>query len=146
LDGREPGAGEEIVRARLAAADPRILVELARSKLMPDTIFTKIINKQIPADIVYEDDLCMAVKDINPQAPVHLLLIPKKPIDMLSNAKPDEQSLLGHMLLAVGKITRELKVDGAFRLVINNGKEGGQAVFHLHMHILAGRRFHWPPG
>jgi|SRR5687767_11022151 histidine triad (HIT) family protein len=113
---------------------------------MPDTIFTKIINKQIPADIVYEDDLCMAVKDINPQAPVHLLLIPKKPIDMLSNAKPDEQSLLGHMLLAVGKITRELKVDGAFRLVINNGKEGGQAVFHLHMHILAGRRFHWPPG
>jgi len=113
---------------------------------MPDTIFTKIINKQIPADIVYEDDLCMAVKDINPQAPVHLLLIPKKPIDMLSNAKPDEQSLLGHMLLAVGKITRELKVDGAFRLVINNGKEGGQAVFHLHMHILAGRPFRWPPG
>ncbi len=113
---------------------------------MADTIFTKIINKQIPADVFYEDDLCMAVKDINPQAPVHLLLIPKKPIDMLSNAQSDDQSLLGHMLLVVGKITRELKVDGAFRLVINNGKEGGQAVFHLHMHILAGRRFRWPPG
>ena len=113
---------------------------------MADTIFTKIIDKQIPADIVYEDDLCMAVKDINPQAPVHLLLIPKKPIDMLSNAQSDDESLLGHMLLVVGRITRELKVDGAFRLVINNGREGGQAVFHLHMHILAGRPFRWPPG
>ena len=113
---------------------------------MADTIFTKIINKQIPADVFYEDDLCMAVKDINPQAPVHLLLIPKKPIDMLSNAQSDDESLLGHMLLVVGRITRELKVDGAFRLVINNGKEGGQAVFHLHMHILAGRPFRWPPG
>ena len=113
---------------------------------MADTIFTKIIDKQIPADIVYEDDLCMAVKDINPQAPVHLLLIPKKPIDMLSNAQSDDQSLLGHLLLVVGRITRELKVDGAFRLVINNGREGGQAVFHLHMHILAGRPFRWPPG
>ncbi len=113
---------------------------------MADTIFTKIINKQIPADIFYEDELCLAVKDINPQAPVHLLLIPKKPIDMLSNAQPDDQALLGHMLLVVGKITRELKVDGAFRLVVNNGKEGGQAVFHVHMHILAGRPFRWPPG
>ena len=113
---------------------------------MADTIFTKIINKQIPADIVYEDDLCLAVRDINPQAPVHLLLVPKKPIDTLSNAQPEDQALLGHMLLVVGKITRDLKIDGAFRLVINNGKEGGQAVFHLHMHILAGRKFRWPPG
>ena len=113
---------------------------------MADTIFTKIINKQIPADIVYEDDLCLAIKDINPQAPVHLLLVPKRPIDMLSNAKPEDQALLGHLLLVAGKITRELKVDGAFRLVINNGKEGGQAVFHLHAHILAGRPFRWPPG
>ncbi len=113
---------------------------------MADTIFTKIINKQIPADIFYEDELCLAVKDINPQAPVHLLLIPKKPIDVLSNAQPEDQALLGHMLLVAGKITRELKVDGAFRLVINNGKEGGQAVFHVHMHIIAGRPFRWPPG
>jgi len=113
---------------------------------MADTIFTKIINKQIPADIVYEDDLCLAIRDINPQAPVHLLLIPKKPIDMLSNAGPEDQALLGHLLLAAGKIARELKVDGAFRLVINNGKEGGQAVYHVHMHIMAGRPFRWPPG
>jgi len=111
-----------------------------------DTIFTKIINRQIPADIVYEDEQCLAFKDINPQAPVHLLLIPKQPLDMLSNARPGDQAMLGHLLLAAGKIARQLKVDGAFRVVINNGEEGGQAVFHLHMHLLAGRPFRWPPG
>ena len=111
-----------------------------------DTIFSKIITRQIAADIVYEDELCLAFRDVNPQAPVHILLIPKKPVDMLSNAAAEDQALLGHMLLAAGKITRDLKIDGAFRLVINNGKEGGQAVFHLHMHILAGRKFRWPPG
>lgn len=111
-----------------------------------DTIFSKIINRQIAADIVYEDELCLAFRDVNPQAPVHILLIPKKPVDMLSNAAAEDQALLGHMLLVAGKITRDLKIDGAFRLVINNGKEGGQAVFHLHMHILAGRKFRWPPG
>ena len=113
---------------------------------MADTLFTKIISREIPADIVHEDDLCLAFRDVNPQAPVHILLIPKKPLDTLSNARPEDQALLGHMLLVVGKITRELKIDGAFRLVVNNGKEGGQAVFHLHMHILAGRKFRWPPG
>lgn len=113
---------------------------------MADTLFTKIINRQIPADIVYEDELCLAFRDVNPQAPVHILLVPKKPLDMLSNASADDEALLGHLLLAAGKITRELKIDGAFRLVINNGKEGGQAVFHLHMHIMAGRKFRWPPG
>jgi len=111
-----------------------------------DTIFTKIINRQIPADIVYEDEQCLAFKDINPQAPVHLLLIPKQPLDMLSNARPGDQAMLGHLLLAAAKIARQLKIDGAFRLVINNGEEGGQAVFHLHMHLLAGRPFRWPPG
>ena len=113
---------------------------------MADTLFTKIISREIPADIVHEDDLCLAFRDVNPQAPVHILLIPKKPLDTLSNARPEDQALLGHMLLVVGKITRELKIDGAFRLVVNNGKEGGQAVFHVHMHILAGRKFRWPPG
>jgi histidine triad (HIT) family protein len=113
---------------------------------MADTLFAKIIDRQIPADIVYEDELCLAFRDVNPQAPVHILLVPKKPLDMLSNASIEDQALLGHMLLTAGKITRELKIDGAFRLVINNGKEGGQAVFHLHMHIMAGRKFRWPPG
>ena len=97
---------------------------------MADTLFAKIIDRQIPADIVYEDELCLAFRDVNPQAPVHILLVPKKPLDMLSNATADDEALLGHMLLAAGKITRQLKIDGAFRLVINNGKEGGQAVFH----------------
>lgn len=113
---------------------------------MADTLFAKIINKQIPADIVYEDDLCLAFKDINPQAPVHLLLVPKKPLDMLTSAQPEDQALLGHLLLAAGKIARQLKVDGAFRLVINNGEQSGQSVFHVHLHLLAGRKFRWPPG
>ena len=113
---------------------------------MQETLFGKIINRQIPADIVYEDDQCIAIKDINPQAPVHLLLIPKKPIDRLSNAQADDQALLGHLMLAVGKITRELKIENAFRLAINNGADAGQSVFHLHLHILAGRALKWPPG
>ena len=113
---------------------------------MGDTLFTKILNKEIPADIVYEDELCFAIKDINPQAPVHLLLISRKPLDKLSNATQEDQALLGHMLLAVGKITRQLKIDGAFRLTVNNGAQAGQSVFHLHMHILAGRPLRWPPG
>jgi histidine triad (HIT) family protein len=113
---------------------------------MADTLFAKIIKRQIPADIVYEDDVCLAFNDVNPQAPVHILLVPKKPLDMLASAADDDQALLGHMLLAVGKITRDRKIDGGFRLVINNGEDGGQTVFHLHMHIMAGRPFRWPPG
>lgn len=113
---------------------------------MADTLFAKIINRQIPADIVYEDDLCLAFNDVNPQAPVHILLVPKKPLDKLASAASEDAALLGHMLLVVGKITRERKIDGGFRLVINNGEDAGQTVFHLHMHIMAGRRFHWPPG
>ena len=113
---------------------------------MADTLFARIISRQIPADIVYEDELCLAFKDVNPQAPVHLLLVPKQPLDRLSNAKPEDQALLGHLLLAAGKIARQFGIDGAFRLVINNGEESGQSVFHVHLHILAGRPFRWPPG
>lgn len=113
---------------------------------MAETLFTKIINRQIPADIVYEDEHCFAIRDINPQAPVHLLLIPKKPIDKLANAGAEDQALLGHMMLAVGTVTRRLGIDNAFRLAINNGADAGQSVFHLHMHILAGRALSWPPG
>jgi histidine triad (HIT) family protein len=110
------------------------------------TIFGKIIRREIPADIVYEDDLCLAFRDVNPQAPVHVLLIPKKEIDQVGNAKPDDQALLGHMMLAAGKIARQLGVGDAFRLVVNNGAEAGQTVFHLHLHILGGRKLRWPPG
>ena len=113
---------------------------------MADTLFAKIIDRQIPADIVYEDDLCLAFRDINPQAPAHVLLVPKKPIDMLASAQAEDQALLGHMMLAVGTVVRQLKVESAFRLVINNGAASGQSVFHVHLHILAGRPFRWPPG
>lgn len=110
------------------------------------TLFGKIIRREIPADIVYEDDLCLAFRDINPQAPTHVLLIPKKEIDRLANARGEDQALLGHLLLAAGKVAKQLGVSEAFRLVVNNGAQAGQSVFHLHLHILAGRKLDWPPG
>jgi histidine triad (HIT) family protein len=113
---------------------------------MADTLFGKIVRKEIPADIVYEDELCLAFRDINPQAPVHVLLVPKKPIDRLVSAAQEDQALMGHLLLKAGEIARQLGVGDAFRLAVNNGADAGQSVFHLHLHILAGRPFRWPPG
>lgn len=113
---------------------------------MSDTIFSKIIRKEIPAEFVHEDDQCIAIKDTNAQAPVHILVIPKKPIAKLADATVDDEQLLGHLLLVAGKISQELGIDDAFRLVINNGSEAGQTVFHLHLHVVGGRRFEWPPG
>jgi histidine triad (HIT) family protein len=113
---------------------------------MKDTLFSKIISRELPADIVYEDELCLAFRDIRPQAPVHVLVIPKKPIAMLADAADDDQALLGHLMLAVNKVARQLNIEKAYRVVINNGAGSGQSVFHLHVHVLAGRRFAWPPG
>jgi histidine triad (HIT) family protein len=113
---------------------------------MSDTLFSKIIRHEIPADIVYEDDLCLAFRDINPQAPVHILIVPKEPIVKLSDADKGQQVLLGHLLLKAVEIARAQGVEDAFRLVVNNGAEAGQSVFHLHVHLLAGRPFGWPPG
>ena len=110
------------------------------------TIFGKIIKREIHADIVYEDDQCLAFRDVNPQAPTHVLLIPKKEIARLADATAEDQALLGHLMVTAGKIARELGVDDAFRLVVNNGADAGQSVFHLHLHIIAGRGFRWPPG
>ncbi len=110
------------------------------------TIFTKIINREIPADIVYEDDLCLAFRDINPQAPVHILIIPKKPLSILNDAEIEDQQLLGHLMLAAIKIADKEGVADAFRLVLNNGAGAGQEIFHMHFHLLAGRPFSWPPG
>lgn len=110
------------------------------------TIFSKVLRREIPADIVYEDEMCLAFRDINPQAPTHVLLIPKKEIDQLSNAEDADQALLGHLMLAAAKVARQLGVADAFRLVVNNGAAAGQSVFHLHLHILAGRKLRWPPG
>lgn len=110
------------------------------------TIFAKIIRRELPADIVYEDELCLAFRDINPQAPTHVLLVPRKEIDKLSSAEREDQALLGHLMLAAGKVARQLGVGDAFRVVVNNGAQAGQSVFHLHLHILAGRKLDWPPG
>lgn len=113
---------------------------------MSDTLFSKIIEREIPADIVYEDDQCLAFRDINPQAPVHILVIPKKPIDKVVNTSESDEALLGHLLTTAGQIAKDEGFEDAFRLVINNGEGAGQTVFHLHVHILAGRNFSWPPG
>jgi len=110
------------------------------------TIFSKIIAREIPAKIIYEDDLCLAFHDVNPQAPTHVLLIPKKEIPRLVDAAPEDAALLGHLMLTANKIARQLGVGDAFRLAVNNGADAGQSVFHLHLHILAGRAFKWPPG
>jgi len=113
---------------------------------MSVTIFTKIINKEIPADIVYEDDLCLAFRDINPQAPVHILIIPKKPLPELNDAGIEDERLLGHLMLAAKIVADQEDVADAFRLVLNNGAGAGQEIFHMHFHLLAGRPFTWPPG
>ena len=110
------------------------------------TIFGKIISREIPANIVYEDEQCLAFRDINPQAPKHVLLIPKKEIPRLSDATDEDRALLGHLMVVAGKIARDLGVENAFRLVVNNGAEAGQSVFHLHLHIIGGRKLTWPPG
>jgi histidine triad (HIT) family protein len=111
-----------------------------------ETIFSKIIKKEIPADIVYEDDLALAFRDVNPQAPVHILVIPKQAIAKVSDAGIQDRALLGHLLLVCGKIAKDHGLDQGFRLVINNGDNGGQTVHHLHIHILGKRFMQWPPG
>jgi histidine triad (HIT) family protein len=113
---------------------------------MSDTIFSRIINREIPADIVYEDDECLAFKDINPQAPMHILIIPKKSVARLADAEKDDQRMLGHLMLKASEIAEQQGYGDAFRLVVNNGAGAGQAVFHLHLHILGGRPLSWPPG
>lgn len=100
------------------------------------SIFTRIIDGDIPADILYEDELCFAIKDIAPKAPTHLLLIPKKPLSRLVDASVEDQAMLGHLLLTAGKVAKSAGVGDAFRLVVNNGEGAGQTVFHLHIHIL----------
>ncbi|MGB1465416.1 MAG: histidine triad nucleotide-binding protein [Alcanivorax nanhaiticus] len=112
---------------------------------MSVTLFSKIIDREIPADIIYEDDQCLAFRDINPQAPTHFLVIPKKPIAKLSDAKVEDQALLGHLLLIASQVAREEGLED-FRLNVNNGAGASQTVFHLHVHVLGGRSFSWPPG
>ena len=111
------------------------------------TIFKKIIDKEIPADILHEDEHCLAFKDVTPQAPTHVLIVPKKEIRSMAETGDDDKLLLGHMLRVAADIAEKIDVakDG-YRLVINTNDHGGQTVFHLHMHLLAGRQLEWPPG
>ncbi|HOW64152.1 MAG TPA: histidine triad nucleotide-binding protein [Candidatus Paceibacterota bacterium] len=114
---------------------------------MSQTLFEKIIARQIPADIVYEDEQVLAFKDIKPQAPVHVLLIPKKPIVRIAEAKSGDEAVLGHLLLKAPTVAKKMGLsETGFRLVINNGRDAGEAVPHLHCHILGGRPMGWPPG
>lgn len=111
-----------------------------------ETIFSKIIRREIPADIVYEDDLAIAFKDINPQAPVHIIVIPKEPIAQLANAESKDHALMGHLLLTAKRVAQQAGLSNGYRVVINTGSDGGQTVYHLHLHILGGRQMTWPPG
>lgn len=106
-----------------------------------ETIFSKIIKGDIPAIRVYEDELCIAINDVSPRAPVHILVIPRKPIPRLVDATAEDKALLGHLMFVAGEIARQKGIGDAFRLVVNNGKGAGQSVFHLHLHILGGSTF-----
>jgi histidine triad (HIT) family protein len=114
---------------------------------MADTIFDKIIRREIPADIVYEDDAVLAFRDVTPQAPVHILIVPKRPLTNLLDTGPDDTMLLGQLMAAAAHVARTLGVDeSGFRVVVNVGPDGGQSVDHLHLHLLGGRPLSWPPG
>ena len=114
---------------------------------MSKTLFEKIAAREIPAAIVFEDDSVLAFRDIQPQAPIHVLIVPKKPIPRIAEAQADDQKLLGHLLLKAAEVAAKLGLDkSGYRLVINNGADGGETVPHLHCHILGGRHLAWPPG
>jgi histidine triad (HIT) family protein len=110
------------------------------------TLFEKIAAGDIPARFAHRDDLCIAIHDIAPQAPVHVLVIPRRPIPRVGEAGPDDAALLGHLLLVAGRLARDLGLERGFRIVINHGPDGGESVPHLHVHLLGGRPLHWPPG
>ena len=114
--------------------------------MMADNIFLKIVNKEIPAKVVYEDDRCLAFHDIGPKAPVHVLIIPKKVIATHDAVTPEDRELLGHLHLVAAKLAGQLGLKDGYRLVVNCREQAGQTVPHLHMHLLGGRPMHWPPG
>ncbi len=113
---------------------------------MSKTIFQRIIDREIPADIVYEDDECIALRDISPQAPTHVLVIPKRPIVNMAALADVDAPLVAHLWLVIRDLANKLGLDGGYRVVVNNGPDGGQSVDHLHFHLLGGRAMRWPPG
>lgn len=113
---------------------------------MAETIFSKIIDRKIPARIEYEDDRCLAFHDVSPQAPVHVLVIPKRPIPSLADLAPADEAIVGHLVCVATELAAKLGLGGGYRLVVNCGRDGGQSVDHLHVHLLGGRQLSWPPG
>jgi histidine triad (HIT) family protein len=110
------------------------------------TLFSKIIDREIPAEIEHEDEHCIAFRDIDPKAPVHVLVVPRKPVPRIAEAQPEDVELLGHLLLVAARTAKKLGLDQGFRVVVNNGPQGGESVPHLHVHLLGGRKMAWPPG
>lgn len=135
-------------RFHVAIASTWLCAELESLEppVMAETIFSKIIRREIPAEIVYEDEHCLAFRDIQPQAPVHVLLIPKKEIPSLADVTAEDLQLLGHLQWTLRNLAQELQLEKGYRVIVNCGAEGGQSVDHLHYHLLGGRRLSWPPG
>ncbi|KAI5712198.1 histidine triad nucleotide-binding protein 1 [Diaphorina citri] len=111
-----------------------------------DTIFGRILRKEIPCNFIHEDDKCVAFNDINPEAPIHFLVIPRKPIPSLSEAGDEDAEILGHLMVTASKLAKKQGLDNGYRLVVNNGRHGAQSVYHLHIHVMGGRQLRWPPG
>merc|ERR1712168_79680 len=133
-------SNNEVELAKLAAEAQK------RREGQEATLFDKIIAKEIPADVIYEDEASLAFRDINAQAPTHFLVIPKARIPMLSKATDDDSQLLGHLLTVARKVADQEKLEKGYRVVINNGEHGAQSVYHIHIHVLGGRQLNWPPG
>lgn len=125
-------------------ADEQTLAQTAKAG--GDTIFGKILRKEIPADVLYEDDTTFAFKDVNPTAPVHFLVIPKKPISGISAVEKDDIQLLGELMYTAKKVAQEQGLTNGYRLVVNDGKDGCQSVYHIHIHVIGGKQLSWPPG
>lgn len=134
------------LRNVISGRDNLLPVIARQSSTGVGTIFDKILDRSIPADIVHEDELSLSFRDVAPQAPVHILTIPKKRIAMLSEAQAEDTALLGHLLRVSQTVAENEKLDKGYRIVINNGEEGAQSVYHLHVHLLGGRQMGWPPG
>ena len=136
-----------LARARQCSTTMSEVEKAQTAKPGGDTIFGKIIRKEIPAELLHEDDLSLAFKDVAPQAPVHFLVIPKQPIAMLQDVEEGDAALMGHLMVVAKKVAKAQGLEeGGYRLVINNGKDGAQSVYHIHLHILGGRQMTWPPG
>ncbi|CAN9512654.1 unnamed protein product [Ophioblennius macclurei] len=135
-------------RRLCSRSDEVLLAEEAsrRSGSAAPTIFSKVVDKSLPADIIYEDDKCLAFRDISPQAPVHFLVIPRIPIPRISEARDEDAELLGHLLVVAKNVAKQESLTEGFRVVINDGKHGAQSVYHLHVHVMGGRQMAWPPG